>query len=106
MDELYCRSILAIVDLAIAMTVLMYTRKETAVIRSTRCLVLALGLNCLLGSGSLTLLEAADGKWPSVAKVEQQPLVAATERLVQALDYIGSPLGAEERKALEGFLKQ
>ena len=87
------------------MTVLMYTRKETAVIRSTRCLVLALGLNCLLGSGSLSPLEAADGKWPSVVKVEQQPLVAATERLVQALDYIGSPLGAVDRKALDAALK-
>ena len=48
---------------------------------------------------------AADGKWPNVATVEKQPLVAATERLVQALEYIGSPLGADERKMLESALK-
>ena len=83
----------------------MYTRKETAMLRSTHCLALVLGLSCLLGSVSLSQLEAADGKWPSVAKVEQQPLVAATERLVQALEFIGSPLGAEDRKALEAALK-
>ena len=73
--------------------------------RSTRRLALAFGLICSLGSVLLSQLKAADGKWPSVAKVEQQPLVAATERLVQALDYVGSPLGAEDRKALEAALK-
>jgi hypothetical protein len=48
---------------------------------------------------------AADGKWPNVAKVERQPLAAATERLVQALDHVGSPLGAEDVKALDAALK-
>lgn len=45
--------------------------------------------------------DAADDKWPNVVKVEQQPLVAATERLIQALDYVGSPLDAQDRKTLD-----
>lgn len=48
---------------------------------------------------------AADGKWPSVVKVEQQPLVSATERIVQALDFVGSPLSAEDKKALDAAAK-
>ena len=47
----------------------------------------------------------AEGKWPVVGKVEQQPLVAATERVVQALEFVGSPLGADDRKALEEAFK-
>ena len=47
----------------------------------------------------------AEGKWPAVVKVEQQPLVAATERIVQALEFVGSPLGADDRMALEAAFK-
>lgn len=61
--------------------------------------VLTLVLSCLTGVSDRSV--AADAKWPSVVKVEQQPLVAATERLVQALDFVGSPLSDEDRKALE-----
>lgn len=104
MDELCYRSILIAVRLTIAMPVLMYTRKDTAMLRSTRRLVLILGLSWLLGCWPASL-EAADGKWPSVVKVEKQPLVAATERLVQALDFIGSPLGVDDRKAIEAASK-
>ena len=60
------------------------------------------GMGAALGSAPSF---AADGNWPNVAKVEKQPLVAATERLVQALEYVGSPLGAEARKALDAALK-
>ncbi|MCX7410718.1 MAG: CehA/McbA family metallohydrolase [Planctomycetales bacterium] len=60
------------------------------------------GIGAALGSAPSF---AADGKWPNVAKVEKQPLVAATERLVQALEYVGSPLGAEASKALDAALK-
>ena len=44
---------------------------------------------------------AADEKWPVVISVEKQPLVAATERLIQALEFVGSPLSADDRKALD-----
>src|SRR5579863_5598688 len=40
-----------------------------------------------------------------VADVEQQPLAAATERLVEALDYIGAPLPAADRDVLFVALK-
>ncbi len=38
---------------------------------------------------------------PLVSKVELQPLVKQTERLVAALDYLGAPLPASARKGLE-----
>ncbi|GAB4151111.1 MAG: hypothetical protein Tsb009_26350 [Planctomycetaceae bacterium] len=44
-------------------------------------------------------VRAAD--FPHVEKVERQPLVAATKRLVEALKYVGSPLNAKDAKALE-----
>lgn len=49
---------------------------------------------------------AADGKWPVVVKTEQQPLVAATERLIQALEFVGSPLSADDQKALKEAFTQ
>ena len=53
----------------------------------------------------LQCLSAAEGKWPSVGKVEQQPLVAATERLIQALEFVGAPLSADSRTKLEEAFK-
>jgi hypothetical protein len=50
-------------------------------------------------------VQGADGKWPKVVKVEQQPLAAASERLIQALDYVGTPLSAADRQALEQAIK-
>lgn len=44
---------------------------------------------------------AADGKWPEVPRVEQQPLIASLQRLQQALEYVGSPLSAAQRQALD-----
>ena len=43
---------------------------------------------------------------PLVTEVEHQPLVAATERLLEALDFVGAPLPAEDTKALQGALKE
>jgi hypothetical protein len=47
-----------------------------------------------------TTLSAADANWPIVTKVEQQPLVAAMERLAQALQYVGAPLSDADQTAL------
>src|SRR5512143_2913502 len=43
---------------------------------------------------------------PSVRNVEFQPLAAQVKRVVEALDYLGSPLSAEERRALDAALAQ
>ncbi len=43
---------------------------------------------------------------PLVTEVEHQPLVAATERLLEALEFVGAPLPAEDTKALLGALKE
>jgi len=41
-----------------------------------------------------------------VADVEQQPLGAATERLIEALDYMGAPLTVADREALASASKE
>ncbi|MFP6666115.1 MAG: hypothetical protein VB876_02310, partial [Pirellulales bacterium] len=41
-----------------------------------------------------TAAAAASDELAIVAKVEHQPLVAATGRLLEALDYVGAPLPA------------
>lgn len=42
---------------------------------------------------------------PIVRAVEQQPLVSATERLLEALKFVGAPLAADEEKALQDAMK-
>ncbi|MCA9117277.1 MAG: CehA/McbA family metallohydrolase, partial [Planctomycetaceae bacterium] len=48
---------------------------------------------------------ANDGALPVVRNVEQQPLVAATKRLVQALEYVGAPLKPQDAQRLEAALQ-
>jgi len=50
-------------------------------------------------------LAADDSLWPKVTEVEQQPLVAATQRVLQTLDYIGSPLAEQDRTELARAMK-
>ena len=59
---------------------------------------LTLAVLCCAASGSAV---AAPGTWPIVSEVEKQPLVAATQRLVEALEYIGAPLSEKQRGELE-----
>ncbi len=42
---------------------------------------------------------------PIVTQVEHQPLVAATGRLLEAVDYVGAPLKPDDTKALKAALK-
>jgi hypothetical protein len=60
-------------------------------------IVLGLRAWCVLTAG------AAEGapKLPLVLDVEQQPLVSATQRLADALKFVGSPLKPEDQRALE-----
>lgn len=43
---------------------------------------------------------------PLVQNVEHQPLVAATERLLDALSYVGAPLSEEDAQAIQAALKE
>ena len=63
----------------------------------------AIALTALLLSAvaSNSLTDAAE----PVTKVERQPLVAASKRLVEALTYVGTPLSAEEREQLDAAMK-
>jgi hypothetical protein len=57
-----------------------------------------------IGFGVCSFLMAARAVYsaplPLVVDVEQQPLVSATRRLVDALDFVGAPLKAEDQRAL------
>ncbi|HEY2252712.1 MAG TPA: hypothetical protein VGH74_16675, partial [Planctomycetaceae bacterium] len=50
-------------------------------------------------------MSAADD-FLKVENVESQPLAAAVERLMEALDYVGSPLPAADREALQAAMKE
>jgi hypothetical protein len=54
--------------------------------------------------GSAARVFAADD-FLKVTDVELQPLAAATERLIEALDYVGAPLPVADREALKAALQ-
>jgi hypothetical protein len=54
-----------------------------------------------------TFLQAQErSALPLVSDVERQPLVAQVQRLVEALDFLGVPLRAADRTALDAALKE
>jgi hypothetical protein len=67
--------------------------------RLVRCFRLAFAV-LSLGTGTGSVF-AADSALPLVIDVEQQPLVSATRRLIEALEVVGAPLKVEDQKALE-----
>jgi len=71
---------------------------------STYCLVFLISLGFLATDVTKSL--AAEIVLPIVRDVEQQPLVAATERLVQALQFAGSPLTKEESAAIDTAIRE
>lgn len=52
-----------------------------------------------------TAATAATDKFPEFVAVEKQPFVAATERLLEALEYVGAPLQKAELKELRAAMK-
>ena len=78
----------------------MSTRAPSPV--SCRCLALTVMVTAV-SLGSVSSTDAQE--LPLVRAVEQQPLVSATERLLEALQFVGSPLPAEEEKALKDAMK-
>lgn len=73
---------------------------------SSRRLITALLHSAVLISAVARIAEGADEGWPRVGRTETQPLVAATERLIQALDFVGAPLAPEDRTSLQAALKE
>ena len=61
--------------------------------------------SCLVVSSILVGRLAGAAELPIVKKVEFQPLVAATERLIESLVYVGAPLAAADDRALRQALK-
>jgi hypothetical protein len=63
--------------------------------------LLALLALSALGAASRVHAAGPQQKLPLVVDVEQQPLVSATRRLVDALNFVGAPIKPEDKKALE-----
>jgi hypothetical protein len=63
--------------------------------------IFTLAAICVLAPATLGTAVAAGPKLPLVIDVEQQPLVSATQRLADALNFVGSPLKPEDQRALE-----
>lgn len=53
-----------------------------------------------------TASAAAATELPVVYDVERQPLVSATGRLLEALEYVGAPLASDDREALQAAMKR
>ncbi|MCA8991365.1 MAG: CehA/McbA family metallohydrolase [Planctomycetaceae bacterium] len=54
-----------------------------------------------MGAWCGSVVQAEEGSWDPVYNVPPQPFVAATDRLIQALEFVGRPLSAEDIKAIE-----
>ncbi|MCA9073618.1 MAG: CehA/McbA family metallohydrolase [Planctomycetaceae bacterium] len=59
----------------------------------------------LIGVSVLTC-RADKADFNPVTSVERQPLIAATKRLMDALDYVGAPLSNADRQALEAAMAE
>src|SRR6185295_10922576 len=63
----------------------------------------------LIGAVQVTLSPARAADLPSlpvVHNVELQPLIAQVKRVIEATDYLGSPVSAADKQALETAFKQ
>ena len=60
-----------------------------------------LTLFCAISSPICSALAADSPTLPIVKNVELQPLVAQVRRVIEATDYLGSPLSAADKKTLD-----
>ena len=68
-------------------------------------LVSALLLTLFAPLMTLFSVQTFGDELPQVSGVERQPLIAATERLIEAMDFAGTPFSAETITALRTALK-
>src|SRR5256885_4374781 len=65
-----------------------------------------LSLVCAIGSSLCSAFAADAPTLPIVKNVELQPLIAQVKRVIEATDYLGSPLSAADKKTLEAAFKK
>jgi hypothetical protein len=73
--------------------------------RKLRCAGALAGLACLL-LNSIVTPDVPAAVLPVVRKIEFQPFAAQVKRVLEALDYLGSPYTAIERQAIDAALTQ
>jgi len=71
-----------------------------------RRITIHLSLFCAISSSLCSAIAAESLTLPIVKNVELQPLVAQVRRVLEATDYLGSPLSAADRKTLEAAFKK
>src|SRR6266487_5050414 len=71
-----------------------------------RRITIHLSLFCAISSSLCSAFAADSPTLPIVKNVELQPLVAQVRRVIEAADYLGSPLSAADRKTLEAAFKK
>jgi len=65
------------------------------------CLISLPGLTIAAAGAPASRRQAAQTPFPVVEKVAAQPLLAQVQRVMEALDYLGAPLSAKTKAALE-----
>jgi hypothetical protein len=58
----------------------------------------------VLGSTAVVLANLCAAQEPPLISVDAQPLGAQVTRVLQALDYLGQPLSADEKEAITGAI--
>src|SRR2546425_2896809 len=71
-----------------------------------RRITIHLSLFCAITSSLCSAFAADSPTLPIVKNVELQPLVAQVRRVIEASDYLGSPLSTADRKTLEAAFKK
>src|SRR6266496_3164902 len=65
-----------------------------------------LSLFCAISRPLCSAFAAESPNLPTIKNVELQPLVAQVRRVIEATDYLGSPLNAADKKTLEASFKK
>src|SRR5438552_8595885 len=81
-------------------------RTERQGIMFCRSVLIQAALLGALGGVTSTAAAAAAPVLPIVKNVELQPLVAQVRRVIEATDYLGAPLAAADKEALETAFEQ
>jgi len=81
-------------------------QQETAMTRDQTAGVSSISLRVLLLAGVFLVSQVRAEDREPVTVVEKQPLAAATERLIEALTYVGAPLSDADGKAIRAALRE
>ena len=71
-----------------------------------RWILILPGLFCAFGGSLFSVIAADSSTLPIVKNVELQPLVAHVRRVIEAAEYLGSPLSAADLRDMESVVRR